>query len=579
MTRNEEIARLLEEFADRLDAKDVDYKPRAYRDAAESVREYPEPVEQLAFVGPEAVAEIEHVGDAISAKIVEYVETGEIAELEELRAAVPADFDELMRVEGVGPKTVAALYEALGIEDLDDLEAAAEAGEIRTVEGFGPKTEENILENIDFARAAHERQLLGDARPLADEIVAYLAAADAVERVETAGSIRRWRPTIGDVDVLAAGERPAAVVAAFTDWPEADVEIEAGTNKASVRSGDVRVDLRVVAPAEFGSALQYFTGSKAHNVTLRQVALDRDLKMNEYGVFDVSDVADPDAGQRVGERVAGETEESMYAALDLPWIPPELREDRGEVEAAQAGDLPALIEAGGVRGDLHVHSDWSDGGATIREMAEAAAEFGHEYVAICDHATGPGMVGGVGVTDAELREELEAIREVDAAVDVAVLAGVEANIHADGEISVAEDLLADLDLVVASPHAALDGDGTDRLVTAAEHPGVDVIGHPTGRYLNQRAGLDVDVEALARAAAAHDTALEVNANPIRLDLSGRAVQRAIEQGATVAINTDAHRPRSYALVRYGIHTARRGWAEPGDVLNAGSVEAVREFVG
>jgi DNA polymerase (family 10) len=578
MTRNEEIADLLEEFADRLAAKDFDYKPRAYRDAAESVRAYPEPVEQLAFVGPEAVAEIEHVGDAISAKIVEYVETGEIEELEALREAVPADFDELMRVEGVGPKTVAALYEALEIEDLDDLEAAAEAEEIRTVEGFGPKTETNILDGIDFAREAHERQLLGDARPLADEVAAYLASIDAVERVETGGSIRRWRPTIGDVDVLAASDTPAAVVDAFTAWPEADVEIEAGTNKASVRSGDVRVDLRVVAPVEFGSALQYFTGSKDHNVAVRNVAIERDLKMNEYGVYDVSAVPDPDAGQRVGERVAGRTEESMYAVLDMPWIPPELREDRGEVEAALAGDLPELIEAGGIRGDLHVHSDWSDGGATIREMAEAAAEFGHEYLAICDHATGPGMVGGVGVTDEALREEMAEIRALDDQLDVDVLAGVEANIHEDGTISVADELLADLDLVVASPHAALDGDGTDRLLTAAKHPDVTVIGHPTGRYLNQRAGLEVDIEALATVAAEHHTALEVNANPIRLDLSGLAVQRAIAQGATVAIDTDAHRPRSYDLVRYGVHTARRGWAEPGDVLNAGSVAAVREFV-
>jgi len=594
VTRNEEIAALLEEFADRLEAKDVDYKPRAYRDAAQSVREYPDQVARLAGAGQDAVAELDDVGEAISAKIVEYVETGEIEELAELRADLPADFDELTRVEGVGPKTVAKLYEALGIEDLDDLEAAAEAGEIREVKGFGPKTEENILDNVDFARQAHERQLLGEARPLADAVLDYLAEHAAVDRVETAGSIRRWRPTIGDVDALAASEDPQAVVAHFVDWPEADVEIESGENKASLRVGDVRVDLRVVVPEEFGSALQYFTGSKEHNVTLRTVAIEQGIKLNEYGAFDVSELGSdgssdssdgvsgvdvPDSGQRVGERVAGETEASMYDALGLPTVPPELREDRGEIQAAQAGELPDLLAEGDVRGDLHVHTDWSDGIASIEEMIAGAESHGHDYVAICDHATGPGMVGGVGLTDDDLREQVPEIRAVAEDADVEVFTGVEANIAEDGSISVADDLLADLDLVVASPHVALDGDGTDRLVAAAEHPSVDVIGHPTGRYLNRRAGLDLDVERLARVAAEHDTALEVNANPQRLDLSGRLVQLAIEQGATIAIDTDAHRVDSYDLLRYGVHTARRGWAEVDDVLNAWPVADVRDFLG
>ncbi len=578
MTRNEEIADLLEEFADRLAAEGVDYKPRAYRDAAETVREHPEPVERLAGAGQDAVAELDDVGDAISAKIVEYVETGEIEELEQLRAELPADFEELTRVEGVGPKTVAALYEALGIEDLDDLEAAAEAGEIQTVSGFGATTEQNILDNIDFARQAHERQLLGDARPLADSVLAHLAESSAVERVETGGSIRRWKPTIGDVDVLAASADLQAVVDHFTDWPEADVVIESGENKASVRVNDVRIDLRVVVPEEFGSALQYFTGSKEHNVTLRTYALKQDVKLNEYGAFDVAQVDDPDAGQRVGERIAGETEESLYEVLGLPWMAPELREDRGEIQAAADDALPDLLGEGEVRGDLHVHTEWSDGMATIAEMVEAAADFGHDYVAICDHATGPGMVGGVGLDDETLREQLREVRSVADDADITVFAGVEANISAEGDISVADGLLADLDLVVASPHAALDGDGTDRLVAAAEHPHVDVIGHPTGRYINRRPGLDLDVERLAGVAAEHDTALEVNANPQRLDLSGHLVKLALDQGATIAIDTDAHRPRSYGLLRYGIHTARRGWAERDDVLNAWPVDEVEAFL-
>ncbi|MEF8777016.1 MAG: helix-hairpin-helix domain-containing protein [Haloarculaceae archaeon] len=633
MSRNEEIARLLDEFADLLAARGVEYKPRAYEKAAQNVREHPKPIEDLAREGTEALGEIDRVGEAIAGKIEEYFETGEIEELSELRADLPVDMAGLTAVEGVGPKTVGTLHEALGIRTLDDLEAAAEAGDIQSVEGFGPKTEQNILENVEFAREATERALLGDARPRGESVREYLAALTEVSDCDLAGSIRRWQETIGDVDVLVGSEDPEAVVDAFTEWPEADLVIEAGTSKASVRSVDMRVDLRVVTPDEYGAALQYFTGSKAHNVALRNRAIDRDMKMNEYGVFDVSDVADadeavpeagddeasdddgvpeagddeasdndgvpeagddeasdddgiPEAGgkeagdddQRAGKRLAGETEAGMYEALDLPWLPPELRAADGEIEAADAGTLPDLLEESAIRGDLHVHSDWSDGTSTVAEMVESAAAFGHDYLAICDHATGPGMVGGVGVDDDVLREELAEIRAVAAEADIEVFAGVEANVDAEGGISVADDLLADLDLVVASPHSALSGDGTDRLVTAVEHPAVDVLGHPTGRYINGRPGLDVDVERLARAAADQDTALEVNANPRRLDLGAAAVRTAIGAGATIAIDTDAHRPSNYGLVQYGVHTARRGWAEPEDVLNTRSAEGIREFV-
>ena len=579
MSRNDEIATLLEEFADLLEAQDVEYKPRTYRRAAENIREYSGAVEDLAADGEESVQKIEGVGDAIASKVVEYFETGEIEELEELREDLPVDMDALTRVEGVGPKTVGTLYEALGVRTLEDLAAAAENGEIQDVSGFGAKTEQNILENLEFAREAAERELLGDARPRGEEVLAYLDDQSAVERVDLAGSLRRWKETIGDVDVLVGSDDGEAVVEAFTDWPEADSVIEAGDTKASVRSGGVRVDLRVVVPGEFGAALQYFTGSKDHNVALRNRAIARDLKMNEYGTFDVSDVADPDADQRTGVRVAGETEEGMYAALDLPWMPPELRENWGEIEAAAEGELPDLVTTDEIRGDLHVHTDWSDGSNTVREMVEGAAAFGHDYVAISDHATGPGMVGGVGVSDEELREQVDEVRAVadEVAGEIDVFTGVEANIGADGSVSVADDVLAELDVVVASPHAGLDGDGTDRLVAAAQHPHVDVVGHPTGRYLNQRAGMDLNVDRLATVAAEHDTALEVNANPHRLDLGGSAVKTAVEAGATISVNTDAHSPPRYDLVRYGVHTAWRGWAETTDVLNTRDADGIREF--
>jgi len=581
--RNDEIASRLEEMADLLEAQDVEYKPRAYRRAAETVRETQTPIAELAAEGQDAVEELDHVGEAIASKAIEYVETGGIEELEELRAELPVEMDALTRVEGVGPKTVGSLYEALGIETLDDLEDAAQAGEIQEIRGFGAKTEENILENVPFAREAHERQLLGDARPLADDLLGILRDHDAVERCETAGSIRRWKPTIGDVDLLAATDDPEAVIDRFADWERATTVIEAGSKKASVTVDDVRVDLRVVSPDQFGSALQYFTGSWDHNVTLRNHALERDVSLNEYGAFDVAaaDESDPEDPQAKGDRVGGDTEESMYAAVGLPWIPPELREDRGEVAAAAEGDLPDLLEPGAIRGDCHVHTEWSDGDPTIAELAAAAAAFGHDYLCITDHATGPGMVGGVGVPDEELREQLAEIRDADETAEIDLYAGVEANIDAEGGLSVADDVLADLDWVVASPHSALDQDrdaATDRLIAAVEHPAVDAIGHPTGRLLNRREGLAIDPERLASAAAEHDVALEVNANPQRLDLDGAAVKAAVDAGAPIVINTDAHRPAEFEHVRYGVHTARRGWAEPDDVVNARDPEGFRSFL-
>jgi DNA polymerase (family 10) len=595
MTRNGEVAALLEEFADRLEAMDVEYKPRAYRRAAESVRASATDIEALAAEGQDAVEEIEGVGDAISSKIVEYFEHGEIDELEELRAELPVDIDALTAVEGVGPKTVGDLYEALDVRDLDDLEAAAREGRIQEVEGYGAKTEENILEAIPFARQSRERALLGDARPVADRLLEYLRGREAVERAETGGSLRRWRPTVGDVDVLVASESGEAAVEAFVDWGDADEVIEAGETKASVRSNGMRVDLRVAAPEEFGAALQYFTGSRDHNVRVRNRAIERDLKMNEYGVFDVSGVDDPDSGegtdgsrtssegsggrQRVGERVAGETEEGMYEVIDLPWIAPEMREDRGEVDAADAGELPDLVAVDDVRGDLHTHTDWSDGKHSIEEMLEAAAAFGHDYYAVADHATGPGIVGGVGLSDEELLEQVGEVRDAAEGVDVEVFTGVEANLDTEGGLNVGDDALDELDVVVASPHAALDGDGTDRIVAAIEHPETNVVGHPTGRTLNQRPGMSLDFETVGKAAAEHDVALEINSYPSRLDLRGAAVKTVIEEGATVAIDTDAHAPVHMEFLRYGVHTARRGWAEPDDVLNTRDVEGIREFLG
>ena len=581
MSRNAEVAARFEEMADLLEAQDVEFKPRSYRRAAENVRDCPVAVEELVDEGKDAVMEIDGVGDALADKIIEYVETGDIEELATLREQLPVDMAALTSVEGVGPKTVGALYEALGITTLDELEAAARDGEIRDVSGFGEKTEANILENIPFARQAQERELLGDARPVAEGILDYLRDAPPIERADVAGSLRRWRETIGDVDVLAASADGEAAVDAFLGWDPDAAVIESGTTKASVRARGMRIDFRVVVPAEFGSALQYFTGSKDHNVHLRNLAIDRDLKMNEYGMFDIGDVDGKGDDQRAGRRVGGETEAEMYDALDLPVIPPELREDRGEIEAARAGELPDLVVEADVGGDLHTHTEWSDGGESVETMIEAAEERGDDYLCITDHATGPGMVGGVGLDDDELREQMDAVAEAAADADIEVLHGVEANVDADGGLSVGDGVLADLDIVIASPHSDLGMDraaATERLVRAVDHPETDILGHPTGRLINDRPGLTLDVDRLAAAATDAETALEINANPHRLDLNDEAIRTAVDAGALVAIDTDAHGTGELDFRRYGVHTARRGWAEAGDVLNTRSAADLRSWL-
>jgi len=590
---NDAVAGLFEEYADRLEAQGDDYRPRSYRRAAENIRECPESVDTLAAEGKDAIRTIDGVGDSIAEKVAEYVRTGSIERVEEAREELPVDVGALTRVEGVGPKTVGDLHRELGITDLDDLEAAARGGEIRELDGYGERTESNVLDNIPFARESAERALLGEARPVAEEVLRHLRDCDAVVRCGVAGSLRRWRETVGDVDVLAASTDHEAVVARFVEWDGVRETIAAGSTKASVRAGGsatgnrltpetdrgIRVDVRVVDPEEWGSARQYFTGSKDHNVRLRTHAIERDLKVNEYGVFDVSGVASEADGQRAGDRLAGESEAAVYAALGLDPIPPELREGEEEIEAALDGDLPGLVERGEIRGDLHAHTEWSDGRNTIEEMIEGAAAFGHEYLAITDHASGPGVVGGMGLDDDEIREQMAAVADAAPEAGIDVLAGIEANIDAEGGVSVGEDILEELDLVVASPHAGLSVDGTERIVAAIEHPEVDIVGHPSGRIVNGRPGLDLDVAAVADAAARTDTALEVNANPSRLDLWGGAVRTAIEAGAPIVLSTDAHTPGEYGLVEYGVHTARRGWAETGDVLNTRDADGLRAFLG
>ncbi|MFP4632922.1 MAG: DNA polymerase/3'-5' exonuclease PolX, partial [Halobacteriales archaeon] len=548
---NEEVAELLLEFADRLEAMDVEFKPRAYRDAAESVLAAGE----AELDEPE---ELEDVGEAIGSKITEYLETGSVQELDELRDELPVDIRELTAVEGVGPKTVGKLYRALDVTDLDELEQAARDGRIAEVEGFGERTQANLLEGIAHARKSHERMLLDEAEEAADTVLEAVDALDDVVEREIAGSYRRRRETVGDLDVVCvAGDREAVV----DGVAEAASEVlQRGETKSSYRFDDVRLDLHLVESGEFGSALQYFTGSKQHNVELRNHAISLGYKLNEYGVWDGD------------ERIASETEEDVYAALDLSYVEPELRERRGEIQAALDGDLPALVGYDEPRGDLHVHTDATDGRASLEEMVDAAVEYGHDYVAVTDHAEALGVAGGL--SDDELLELAAEVREIDdGRGDVSVYTGVEANLLKDGSLDVGDDVMEELDVVVASIHSGFrmtPEEATERLVSGVRHDGVDVVGHPSGRLLNSRSGYDYDVDALLEVCRDEDVAVEVNSNPRRLDARDIDVRRAVERDVPVVVSTDAHSPEAYAYQQYGVATARRGWAEADDVLNTKS---------
>ena len=466
-------------------------------------------------------------------------------------------------MEGVGPKIAKLLYEHLGVRNLDDLERAAREGRIRTVPGLGPKVEEKILRGLAEARKTEKRVLLGYALPLAEGIRDKLRESGLFKGVEIAGSLRRGKETIGDIDILGISDRPHDAADAFASLPDVEEVLAKGPKKTSVRLADgVQVDLRIVPAESFGAALQYFTGSQAHNIRLRERAVSLGFKLNEYGVF------------KGEERVAGRTEEEVYKALGLPWIPPELREDRGEIQAAEEGKLPKLVEPEQILGDLHVHTDWSDGKGSLEEMAKAAMELGYRYIAIVDHFRFAQAIPGLGPE--ELARQMEAIQELNRKLKgFRLLSGIEANILPDGTIDVPRELLRELEVVVAAIHTHMrmpKKEMTKRLLSAIENEDVDIIAHPSGRLIGERSAYDVDWEEVFRRAAKYGTILEVNANPQRLDLCAEHVRDAIDTGVKLALGTDAHHPDHLWFMRYGILTARRGWAEAKDVINTLSLD-------
>ncbi len=557
--KNQELASIFDRIADILEFKgDLVFKVNAYRRAARAIDGLSRDLAELAEAGE--LESLPGVGKAIASKIREYLSTGRMAKYEEVRSLVPEGLVELLEVQGLGPKTLALLHRELGVRDRQGLRKALESGRAAGLPGMGPKKAGNILKGLELFSSGRQRLFLGLAYPLAMGIVEQLRERLGTAKVVPAGSLRRMRETVGDIDILACHRDGRRAVRAFTSLPQAARVLAEGDTKGSIlTSGGLQVDLRVVDERSFGAALQYFTGSKEHNVRLRELARRKGLTVSEYGVFRIK-------GNRY---LAGRDERDVYARLGLPWIPPELREDRGEIQAALEGGLPRLLELKDIRGDLHVHSDWSDGRSTIEEMAATAAERGYGYLAICDHS--PSVTYAGGLTAEKLRKQMEHIKRYNAKQgtrDFRLLAGTECDIRPDGSLDLPDTLLSKLDMVVASVHSAFTRDITGRMVRACRNPHVDVIAHPTGRLISKRQGYQgLDLEAVMREAAATGTALEMNAYHERLDLGDRDARRAAELGCRLAINTDSHRASDLWMMELGVGVARRAWLGRKSVVN------------
>jgi DNA polymerase (family 10) len=571
--KNQEIAEMLYEIADFLEIEDVEYKPRAYRTAARNIESLSEPIEDVHERNE--LETIEGVGESIADKIAEYLETGELAYYEELKGELPIDIEGLTSVEGIGPKTAKTLYFELDVVTLEDLERAAEAGRIAELDGFGETTQQNILDHIERAKAGQERMLLGRAFPIAQEIEARFEDSDAFDRIDIVGSFRRRRPTVGDLDILATADAPGTAMDEFCGHDDVkDVRSRGETKGSVVVSGDLQMDIRIVDAEEYGAALVYFTGSKDHNITLRNRAIDREWKLNEYGLFDISDVPDTQSGQRVGDRIASKSEKAVYEALELAWIPPELREDTGEVTASATGELPDLVETDDICGDLQIHTEYSDGTNSVREMAQTADELGLEYILVTDHGPHASIPSTLDTEEFEKQHtEIEELN-ADEEINVTILQGVEAEITKEG-IETPPELLDACDLVVAGIHDRL-SDPTEHVIQALQESPVDIFAHPTNRLINEREPLDLDMDTVAETAAAENVALEINAQPERLDLDWRAIKDHRDTVAYV-VSTDAHTTGELEFMHLGVSQARRGWCTEDAILNTRSLDAMLSF--
>ena len=556
--KNQEVARIFNAIADILEIKGENpFRIRAYRRAAQNIEGIPKDV---AEVSKEELIKIPGIGQDLAGKIEEYVKTGHMPFYEELQKEVPPGLVELLNVPSLGPKTAKLLYEKLKIKSIDELEDMAKQHRLMGLPGIQAKTEENILKGIEMIKRGKERQPIGRVLPLAQDILKKLKEKAPVKKLSLCGSLRRWKDTIKDIDILATSSDPRKVMNAFVNLPHVKEVLMQGPTKSSIITHEgLQVDVRVVEEESFGAALAYFTGSKAHNIRVREMAVKAGLKINEYGIFK----------EKTDKRIGGKDEADIYKALGLPFIQPEMREDMGEIEAAMAGRLPELIEVGDIKGDLHVHSNWSDGSHSFEELVEAAKERGYEYLAITDHSKGLGIAGGL--SSEEVLDEKKKIYALNKKLKgFSLLAGVEVDIRSDGKMDYPDEVLKELDIVIASIHSGFRQSKeqlTDRLVSAAKNPYVSVIAHPTGRLIGERDGYEIDMEEFLKIAKKTGTAIEINAYPLRLDLNDIYTKRAKEMGIPLVISTDAHIISQFDYMVYGVSIAKRGWLEKADVLN------------
>jgi DNA polymerase (family X) len=568
MSKNHEIALIFERISNMLSVLDENpFKIRAYKKAALNISELSEDIEVRAE--SDDLTEIPGIGKDLAAKIKEYIDTGKIGEYDKLQKQVPLELIELLRIQGLGPKTLSLLFKELNVRSLSDLEEVLDGDEILEFRGLGEKKIKDIKKGTVIFKESKERTPLGIVLPISELIKNAIDNIPGTEGTVVAGSIRRFRETVKDIDILTMSDNTEETVKAFTEMPFVQDILASGSTKGSVIAGNgleagIQVDLRVVGPESYGAALQYFSGSQAHNVRVRSLATKKGLKINEYGVY------------RGEKKIAGETEKEVYGTLGLPLIPPELREDRGEIEAALGGKLPDLIELSDIKGDLHMHTKWSDGKASIREMAESAKKLGYSYVAITDHSPSSVIANGLSVKRVmQKRRELE---EADKEIKgIKILMGAEVDIKADGTLDYPDEVLKGLDVVIASVHSGFKMDietMTERILSAVRNPYVHAIGHPTGRLLGERDPYEVDIDRLIEAALEHGKALEVNGSYSRLDLKDLHVRKAVEAGVKIFISTDAHRPEHLLQMKLGIGTARRGWVEKESVLNTLDTEEI-----
>jgi len=569
--KNTEIAKVFQDMADLLELKGENpFKIRAYQRAARAIEHLPKELE-IAVEEGEDLQAIPGVGEAIAKKITELVTTGKLRVYEELKAEFPEGITALLEIPGIGPKTAKKLSTELGIKSVDELEQAIKDGRVAKLFRLGEKTADNILQQIQALRRKDQRIPIGEALPVVDEVLNALRTIPGVKNLTTAGSLRRFRETVGDIDLMGTADNPEEVIKAFVSLPQVRQVLAQGPTKASViLPGGLQADLRMVEHDSFGSLLQYFTGSKQHNIALRTKEQKRGLKLSEYGITDLS----TDKLEKFA------TEEEFYHRLGLQYIPPELREDQGEIELAEKGTLPRLIELSDIKGDFHVHTKWSDGHDSIEDMVKAARALGYKYIAITDHSVGRGIAKGLN--GERLRQQIEEIKQLNQKLgDFRILTGIEVDIRADGTIDLPDALLSELDVVIAAIHSAMtqsEEQITRRLINAIENPHVDIIAHPTCRLIGEREPAAVDMEAVFKAAVINNKALEINAMPDRLDLKDTHIYRARELGIKLAIGTDAHSTAQLGFMRFGVGIARRGWCQAKDVLNTRPLEEVLAFL-